>query len=106
MDILPHLINDLKLYKNRYHRKEMQVGKVCVCVREREREMEREGGTVGWVGGRREDTQKGQREGETEVEREVEEGSGRKRKKQKETDRDRQGEQKGQSRQRNTRAGV
>ena len=34
MDILPHLINDLRLYKNRYHRKEMQVGKmyVCVCV--------------------------------------------------------------------------
>ena len=44
MDILPHLINDLRLYKNRYHRKEMQVGKVCVCEREKERERDGERG--------------------------------------------------------------
>ena len=52
MDILPHLINDLRLYKNRYHRKEMQVGKVCVCEREKERERDGEGGAIGWVAGR------------------------------------------------------
>lgn len=49
--------------------------------------MERRGGTVGWVGGRGEDTQKGQREGKTEVERE---GWRRKREKEEETERDRQ----------------
>lgn len=88
MDILPHLINDLRLYKNRYHRKEMQVGKVCVCMREkeREREMEREGGTIGWVGGRRKDTRKGHREGETEMEMG---GGGGKWGKEEETERDR-----------------
>ena len=50
MDILPHLLNDLRLYKNRYHRKEMQVGKVCVCMREKERERDGEGGRDYWVG--------------------------------------------------------
>ena len=52
MDILPYLINDLKLYKNRYHRKEMQVGKVCVCEGKRERDGE--GGRDCWVGGGKE----------------------------------------------------
>lgn len=61
---------------------------MCVCVRGKEREMERGGGTVGWVGGRGEDTQKGGRK-----DRGGERGGGREageRKKQKETDRDRQ----------------
>ena len=88
MDILPHLINDLRLYKNRYHRKEMQWER-CVCVREREREMEREGGRIGWEGEEGEKIHRRERGKERQMERGAEEGSGGKRK-DRETETDRQ----------------